>query len=121
MGAYDDVHCAADLPPGHPPGQRDFQTKSLFRCADRMTITKEGRLVFHPPRYVTPQSREESSQFETNTPDVMDLDFHGDIRLTCTVEDRLVEYAARFSHGKLEWIRPWTELSEIHKALLTSW
>ena len=118
MGAYDDIHCEADL----PPGQRDFQTKSLFRCADRLTITKEGRLIFHPPRYLSHLSNDVSSPNATETPvSVMDLDFHGDIRLTSNIEARFVEYAARFTHGKLEWIRPWTELSEIHRALLTAY
>lgn len=48
---FDEVHCEADLPPGHPETNRDFQTKSLASCLDRFTITKEGRLIFHAVRY----------------------------------------------------------------------
>ncbi len=49
----------------------------------------------------------------------VDMDFHGDIRLISTVEGRCIEYAARFTHGNLEWIRPWSELPELHQSLLT--
>ena len=47
-----------------------------------------------------------------------DLEFHGDIRLTGLIEGELIEYAARFTHGTLEWIRPWGEISEMHRLLI---
>lgn len=49
----------------------------------------------------------------------VDTEFHGDIRLTSTSENQLLEYVARFTHGTLEWIRPWAEVTEMQRALLT--
>ncbi len=120
MGMFDEVYCEADLPTGHPAGQRSFPTKSLFRLLDRVTITKEGRLVLHSVRYEHAEEEDAALPLMTPIPQGdIDLEFHGDLRLTSTVEDQWIEYAARFTHGILEWIRPWSELSEIHQALLT--
>jgi hypothetical protein len=117
MGMFDDVYCEADLPPGHPESERSFQTKSLGNCLDRFTITKEGRLILHSVRYESSGKRGFGMMKSIPTGDV-DTEFHGDIELVARVGDRLVEYAARFTHGTLEWIRPLSELSEIHKKLL---
>jgi hypothetical protein len=117
---YDDVYIEADLPPGHPDAERAFQTKSLLRCLDRFTITKEGRLMLHACRYEPPDGADGTLPLLTRTPTGdIDTEFHGDIRLTSTIENRFIEYAAPFTHGTLESIRPWSELSEIQQALLT--
>jgi hypothetical protein len=121
MGMFDDVYCEADLPPGHPESEREFQTKSLCNCMDRFTITKEGRLVLHTFRYESSGERGggllSMGMTAIPTGDV-DTEFHGDIELVTSVGDRLVEYVARFTHGTLEWIRPLAELSEIQKKLM---
>jgi hypothetical protein len=122
MGLFDDVYCEADLPFGHPESERSFQTKSLGNCLDQFTITKEGRLILHSVRYESSGERAEglSSMRMTAIPmgDV-DTEFHGDMELVARVEDRLVEYVARFTHGTLEWIRPLSELSDVQKRLLS--
>lgn len=129
MGMFDEVYFEADLPPGHPEAVRSFQTKSLSRCLDRLTVTKEGRLILHAFRY---ESSQEARDIADDTLPLMarmplltripmgdiDLDFHGDIRLTSTAEGRLDQYVARFTHGILEWIRPWSEISEVHRSVL---
>jgi hypothetical protein len=115
MGMFDDVYCEADLPSGHPESEGAFETKSLFRCLDRLTITREGRLVLHAFHYPSAQEAEAGLPAMVPVPEGdIELEFHGDIRLTSTIEDRLIEYVARFSHGT-----PWSELSEIQRALLT--
>lgn len=120
MGMFDDVYCEADLPTRHPEGQRAFQTKSLFCCLDRFTITKEGRLVLHESRFESLAEAANGLPVLARIPvgDV-DTDFHGDIRLTSTAENHFIEYAARFTHGSLEWIRPWSEITEFHRSLLS--
>jgi hypothetical protein len=118
---YDDVYCEADLPPGHIGPNRAFQTKSLFRCLDRLTITKNRRLVLHAFRYQSAQEAGTPLPLMTRIPEGdIDLEFHGDIRLTSTREDDIVEYVARFTDGTLTWIRPWTDISEVHKSLLNA-
>jgi hypothetical protein len=119
MGMFDEVYCEADLPAGHPASEREFQTKSLFSCLDRFTITKEGRLILHAVRYEP--SDEKAAGLPSTTPIAagdVDIEFHGDIRLVTTARDHYLEYVARFTHGTLEWIRPLAELSEIQKMLL---
>ena len=119
MGMFDDVFCEADLPSGHTGSDRAFQTKSLFCCLDRLTITKEGRLILHAFHY-EPAGEPGTLPLMKRVPEGdLDTEFHGDIRLTSMAEDHLAEYVARFTHGTVEWIRPWSEISEIHQALLT--
>jgi hypothetical protein len=119
MGMFDDVYCEADLPPGHSKSGREFQTKSLLCCLDQFTITKEGRLVLHAFRYEPAGEAMDGlpSMSRIPAPDI-DTEFHGDILLTATSGDGLVEYVARFTHGNLEWIRPWPEISEIQRSFL---
>jgi hypothetical protein len=117
---YDTVYCNADLPAGHPESERTFQTKSLFRCPDQLTITKEGRLVLHACRHERAQDSAEPFPPMARVPEGdVDLEFHGDIRLTGMIDSKLIEYGARFTHGTLEWIRPWSELTEMQRELLT--
>jgi hypothetical protein len=119
MGMFDDVHCEADLPPGNPGLGREFQTKSLLCCLDQFTITKEGRLVLHAFRYQPAGEAMDGlpKMDRIPAPDI-DTEFHGDILLTGRSGDGLVEYVARFTHGSLEWIRPWPEISEIQQSFL---
>lgn len=121
MGMFDEVYCEADLPAGHPASKREFQTKSLFSCLDRFTITREGRLILHAVRYEPCEEAAGVLFPMTRIPaGDTDTEFHGDIRLVAAGECQLVEYVARFTHGALEWIRPWAELSEMHRSLLNS-
>src|SRR5260370_25749949 len=112
MGMFDDVYCEADLPPGHPQSGRDFQTKSLLCCLDQFTITKEGRLVLHAFRYQPAgEAKDGLPAMERIPAGDIDTEFHGDILLYATVEDRLVACVARLTHRPLESIRPPSRLS----------
>jgi len=117
---FDDIKCEAKLPDGRVPGGC-FQTKSLFCCMDQFTITAAGKLIFHRHQYETDGEREVRSgvtrpEHKLVHMEDIDMDYHGDIRFYGpTLEDHLVEYVARFTHGTLEWIRPYETLSETHK------
>lgn len=120
MGMFDDIYCEADLPSGHPQAEREFQSKSLFCCMDRLTITKQGRLILHAVHYEPVVGEPGTLPLMKRVPEGdIDTKFHGDIRLTSMAERHFADYVARFTHGTLEWIRPWSEISEIHQALLT--
>jgi len=119
VGMFDYVECAANLPGNPPIAGRQFQTKSLYRGLDHFTISSEGRLIFHSVRYESSPAKG-PLPFTTAiipTGDI-DLDFHGDIKLTADEED-MQEYVARFTHGTLEWVRPFADLSEAEQALAT--
>jgi hypothetical protein len=122
MGMFDELRCEADLPSGHPATARDFQTKSLLKCLDNYTITKEGRLILHSCHYESVGETENGfpQMNRIDTGDV-DTEYHGDIRFYTTIGETSVDYVARFTHGTLEWIRPWSELSELHQQLITAY
>jgi hypothetical protein len=107
MGMYDEIWWQAELPRGHSPESRLFQTKSLHRCLERYVVTPEGRL-----RLVGHGWQDEGAFEGTHDPKAsMDTDFHGDIRLV-SVDGEQIEYVARFTHGKLEWIQLMPEVPE---------
>lgn len=120
MGMYDDIFCECDLPDDLRPEERRFQTKSLYRIMDRFTITKDGRLIHHSARYVQ-DANPPGGLFRMIPVDKEDIDmcFHGDILLSGERDGKLLEYAARFTHGQLEWIRPIAEFSEHERALIS--
>jgi len=119
MGMYDDIYCEADLPGDHPDSDRAFQTKSLYRAMLRFTITREGRLIHHSCRYVRDKNPPDGlfRMLPTDREDI-DMEFHGDIRLSGFHEGRRSEYVARFTHGTLEWLRPIEQLSEDAQSLV---
>jgi hypothetical protein len=101
MGLYDEIWWEAELPAGHPPDNRLFQTKSLDPCLDRYVVTLEGRLR------LVGNGFQDDAAFAGARPgqEAIDVDFHGDLRLVSSVPDYEV-YSARFTHGTVEWIRP---------------
>ena len=113
MGVYDEIRWDAELPEGHPAGQRLFQTKSLHRCLERYIVTKEGRLILPANAYELFES-EAAGQ----THQGVDVEFHGDMWLIA-VNGEFREYVARFTHGSLEWIKPLNEVSEHIRELAT--
>jgi len=49
----------------------------------------------------------------------IDMDYHGDLAIHGSRTDwKSVDYAVRFSHGTVEWIRPFDALPEIHQIWL---
>ncbi len=104
MGLFDTVECDYLLP--DPRHQRlEFQTKDLACCMERYTITRDGRLLKHPwgdvlngPRPVLEKD--------------VELPIHGDIRIHGVDPDAgsgLVEYVVRFTQGRVERVRRWTD------------
>lgn len=121
MGMFDDVKCDADLPGvATPPGSL-FQTKSLFCSMAHFTITPAGRLIYHRrraekvgelaigPNFVLPQYKQVPVED-------LDMNYHGDLWLCAYQTERgISDFVARFTHGDLEWIRPFAELPETHQ------
>jgi hypothetical protein len=113
MGMYDEVWWDAELPTGHPPAGRLFQTKSFDRCLDRYIVTAQGRLCLvgngwqDDGPFVGTQDREGG----------VDVDFHGDMRLT-SMDGKQEQYVARFTHGTLEWIRPMADVLQVGRRLM---
>ncbi|MFL6235554.1 MAG: hypothetical protein ACJ76N_20630 [Thermoanaerobaculia bacterium] len=100
---FDTVHCEYPLPDARHQ-DLDFQTKNLECALFTYIITREGRLI----------RRAWSRSGEKQNPDVEWL-LHGDIRIYTSVkteEPSWIEYVVRFTHGRVEWIRP---LEEVEK------
>jgi hypothetical protein len=118
MGMFDYLECAANLPGNLPISGRQFHTRSLYGVMARFTITAEGRLLFHSFRCEHPAAPGRGPFMIPAPIGDIDLEFHGDIKLTADEED-LHEYVVRFTHGTLEWVRPFTDLSEPEQMLAT--
>jgi len=124
MGMFDELRCEFPLP--DPIVQDEiFQTKDLERLLDRYTITSDGRLILHQvryeevpekerPYYGTPEwKRGGLIQFLGSLRPVpvgaVEIPFHGDIVFYTFLENRpekeWFEYRARFTDGRLQWIR----------------
>ncbi len=73
----------------------------------RYTITADGRLLRHPGGGLF----DEPPRLPTREKDV-ELPIHGDIDMheswSPSPVEEWVEYTVRFTHGRVEWIRPWT-------------
>jgi hypothetical protein len=99
MGLFDTIYCEYPLP---EPGDQAlrFQTKEFECLFDAYLITVEGRLI-----------RKARGLGQGLTRDV-EWPFHGDLRIYTSEPDdatetrRWVEYRVRFTHGRVEWIRP---------------
>ena len=103
MGMFDHVTCELPMPDGRELARDSFQTKSLHCLLDRYTITAAGRLIYHQRRYSTSRMPEPIADIDTH--------YHGDIEIDATDGDgTLARYALRFTHGTLEWIRPFDAL-----------
>lgn len=122
---FDHIRCEIELPDGVIAGESEFQTKSLYNALDRFTITKEGRLVHHSATYVwedAPAEAPPSDSILARMPRrklvdqrEIDMEFHGHIRFYGDVEGTRRDYAARFTHGSVEWIKRVEDLSDREK------
>ena len=104
MGMYDTVYCEYPLPNARHQ-DLDFQTKNLECLMDEYALTQDGRLV----RRAGIGFGGEGLDRDTEWP------LHGDIRIYTSVKTEdppWIEYVVRFTHGRVEWIRP---LAEIRK------
>jgi len=76
MGMYDELWWEAELPVGHPPDDRLFQTKSFNCCLDRYVVTPQGRLCL-----VGNGWQDDAPFHGERSKGSIDVDFHGDMRL----------------------------------------
>jgi hypothetical protein len=124
MGTFDHVNCELPEPDGHEVQKVSFQTKSLWCCMDRFTITTAGRLIYHRCRYQeAPQIELKpgvwSPQYQRVPIEDLDMEYHGDMVIDgLAKDDKLLRYAVRFTHGTTEWLRPLEGLPEIHRIWL---
>lgn len=98
MGMFDTLKCKYPLP--EKEVQEDsFQTKSLDCLLDNYTITEQGKLILHRQRHYETAARK------------IEVDFHGNLRFYTSKGSReennyqWFEYVARFTEGKLQWIK----------------
>lgn len=116
MGCFDTVRCQAKVPGAELLGDREFQTKDLGKRMDEFTIRGDGRLIHHRTRWGSDPSQ--WTRFPDR--DVL-VPLHDDVTLTGHSADGLIStYVARFTDGKLEWIKPKDSLSEDHQEYLWS-
>jgi len=121
MGFFDDIKCDAPLPDDRVAAGSWFQSKSLHCSMERFTITGQGRLIFHKHQYESGPDREVRPglflpQSRIVAEEDIDMDYHGDVKLGgISTDNAFVDYVARFTHGNLEWIRPYEDLTELHK------
>jgi hypothetical protein len=121
MGMFDTIRCEAPLPDGYTVPDRSFQTKTLCCVADNFTITTQGRLVLHHCRFESSSAKGNRGLLVPSPLDAIDTEYHGDIEMCgFDADKKLIRFAARFTHGDLEWIRPLDELDELHRILLTN-
>ena len=133
MGMFDELKCEYPLPDAAIQ-EETFQTKSLNRMIDRYTITQEGRLILYKVRYeVVPEEEREYygtpewdekpfvrifGMLRTIPVGDVEIPYHGDIAFYTSTGSReegdleWFEYRARFTEGRLQWIRrvpkqPW--------------
>jgi hypothetical protein len=98
MGLFDTVHCDYPLPdPQHQ--SLDFQTKDLECFLAHFTITHDGRLVCN--------ARRGGRGPEHN----IEWPLHGDLRIYTSRDGAWIEYVVRFTHDRVEWIRPQDEVA----------
>mgnify|MGYP001806609543 CR=1 FL=1 len=115
---FDDVTCEYPLPDGREVSGRAFQTKSLWCCMDRFTVTAAGRLIFHQHQYPEPGVGDTRLGRPWHVADV-DLNYHGDLDLYgIDTAGREARYVARFTHGSVEWVRPYDDISAVPRAWL---
>ncbi|MBA3692102.1 MAG: hypothetical protein H0X49_13130 [Acidobacteria bacterium] len=125
MGMFDYLKCEYPLPDSTVQNET-FQTKSLDKVLGDYTITADGRLILHAvsyesvpeeerPYYDKPEWKKPfgkicGSLTSSPTGDV-EIAYHGDVRFYTSVGSRenndyeWFEYQARFTDGKLQWVK----------------
>jgi hypothetical protein len=100
MGLFDTIRCEYPLPDARHQ-DLEFQTKDLECFLAHYRITRDGRLVFEARGGKEPDRD-------------IEWPVHRDISIYTFIEtsgDReWVEYVVRFTHDRVEWIRPLAEI-----------
>jgi len=95
-----------------------FQTKSLYAGGGHFMITADGRLVEHRYRYEPAVEPKFPLAKRVHIGD-REIEFHGDILLYgAAADERFRELVVRFTHGRVEWIRPLDQYPEANRTLL---
>jgi hypothetical protein len=101
MGLFDTIYCQYPLPDARHQ-DLDFQTKDLECLLDTYTITPDGRLLRQVKRGGGEADRE------------IEWPVHRDVRIYTSIktsgDSEWVEYVVRFTHDRVEWIRPLKEI-----------
>ena len=97
MGMYDRIYSMVQLPDCELPTAMELQTKDLECLLDCYVIDAEGRLLL-------------CRTLPDGLPDLAgaeDTGYHGDLCFYTFSEPRREphEFLARFTHGRLEWVR----------------
>lgn len=116
MGFFDTLRCKANVPGAELLGDREFQTKDLGKRMDEFTICDDGQLIHHRTHF------ESGSESWKRIPDRdVVVPLHDDITLIGdSASGESCSFVARFTDGKLEWIRPRDDLSDDHREYLWS-
>lgn len=105
MGMFDTITCEYPLPVAEHQ-DLEFQTKDLENLLDHYAITHEGRLIRKPRRGLARGPARD-----------VPWPLHRDLRFyTSTGEGEArqwIEYVARFTYGRVEWIRDHAEVAAI--------
>ena len=125
MGLYDELKCEYPLPDSAMQDEV-FQTKSFDRELTCYTITADGRLIHHTVRWESVPEEERTYYgkpewekpfyrmigcLKTVPTGDVEVPYHGDVYFhTCRGEPQTesfewFEYQARFTDGKLQWIK----------------
>jgi len=108
MGLFDTIHCEYPLPDLRHQDLA-FQTKDLDCFLAHYTITGDGRLIRRARRGGIWGDREDRD---------VECPMHGDIQMYTSAADKTwIEYVVRFTHGRVEWIRPFEEEREAPEAV----
>ncbi len=100
MGLFDTIFCEYPLPDARHQAL-DFQTKDLECTLGKYTITRDGRLLRHARRSGRGPERD------------IEWPLHGDVSIYTHVaaeDPSWIEYVVRFTHSRVEWIRPAKEV-----------
>jgi hypothetical protein len=96
MGMYDTIYSRIALPDCDLPPEADYQTKDLDCFLEHYLIDTDGRLL--RCRSIAEDPLDPSGAEDTH--------YHGDLRFGTTEPgDRFYEFVARFTDGRLVWVR----------------
>ena len=98
------------------------QTKTLCQTGGEYTISRDGRLLEQLFRVADDPERASFQRLPLSRripAGERVIDYHGDI-LLCSDGDSgaVLELVARFTHGRLEWLRPLEDYPEANRSLL---
>jgi hypothetical protein len=119
MGFSDKLIIARAYPEFGLQAGTEAQTTSLYAGGSLFTITGDGKLVEHLSRYDDDSDAGGTPRFKRVHIGDQVIPYHGDILLHIAgADERFHRLVARFTHGQLEWLRPFEEYPEANRQLL---